>query len=382
MNARCESTPRRLQIVHLGFEDPAMSGAGGGAVRTHAINRRIAVDHDITVLVQRFPGCVDRFEDGVRYLHVGTGAGRNRLSRLVGYVSGSISALRRLPADLVVEDFFAPISTMAAPIWTGRPTIGVVQWLNARDKARQYRLPFQFIERFGVRRHHRLIAVSGGVAERLRAMNSALTVDVIGNGVQPEAFQTRQHLGNDVVFVGRLEIAQKGLDLLLHAWAQASQAVQGQLVIAGQGPDGQRLRALAGSLGIADRVRFVGWVSGAAKFDLLASARLVAVPSRFETFGLVALEALATGTPVVAFDIDCLREVVPVGCGKRVTAFDVSAYATTLADSYHDLDWIRDAAPQAREFATGYDWDVLAAQQQSVYVAAAGSTCGSGGQIS
>jgi glycosyltransferase involved in cell wall biosynthesis/O-antigen/teichoic acid export membrane protein len=364
---------RRLSVLHLGFEDPAAPGAGGGSLRTHEINRRlVAAGHRVTVLTTRFPGCIDRTSDGVRYMHIGIGAGRTRLTRLLGYLLGLPSAVRGSAADLVVEDFFAPISTIAAPLWTGRPTIGVVQWLNAREKARQYKLPFQLVERFGVRHHHRLIAVSEGIADRLRAMNPRAVVEVIANGVDPAAFDTTPQLGSDVVFIGRLEIAQKGLDLLLAAWAAASPHIAGQLVIAGTGPDEQRLRDQAAQLSITDRVRFVGWIAGAAKYQLLAAARLVVVPSRYETFGIVAIEALATGTPVVAFDIPCLREVIPIGCGQLVAPFDVAAYAQAITELYHDFDAIIAAAPCARAFAVGYDWDALADRQQRAYITAVG----------
>ena len=96
------------------------------------------------------------------------------------------------------------------------------------------------------------------------------------------------------------------------------------------------------------------------------------MPSRFETFGIVAVEALATGTPVVAFDIDALREVLPAGCAApRCRAFDVEAYAEALVQAYTDTAWIAAAAPVARRFAAGYDWDVLAARQEAVYTATA-----------
>lgn len=363
--------PQRLSVLHLGFEDPAAPGAGGGSLRTHEINRRlVAAGHRVTVLTTRFPGCIDRVSDGVRYVHIGFGAGRTRLTRLFGYLLGLPCAVRGSAADLVVEDFFAPISTIAAPLWTGRPTIGVVQWLNAREKARQYKLPVHLVERFGVRHHRRLIAVSEGIADRLRVMNPRAAVEVIGNGVDPAAFGTTPQLGDDVVFIGRLETAQKGLDLLLTAWAAASLQIACQLVIAGTGPDERRLRDQAAELGITDRVRFIGWVSGAAKYQLLAAARLAVMPSRFETFGVVAIEALATGTPVVAFDIPCLREVIPTGCGLRIAPFDVTAYAQAITELYHNPAAVTAAAPHARAFAAGYDWDIVADRQQCAYTAA------------
>jgi len=360
----------QLQILHLGFEDPAMPGAGGGSLRTHEINRRLTGEHQITVLTTRFPGCRDRIQDGVRYVHIGVGTGRTRLTRLLGYVLLLPLCTRRYPADIVIEDFFAPISTLAAPLWTGRPTIGMVQWLNAREKARQYHLPFHLLERAGVRRHRRLIAVSDDLADRLRVMNPRAEVDVVANGVDRAAFEPEHRLGQDVVFIGRLEIAQKGVDLLLQTWALAAPHLTGHLIIAGTGPDEQRLRRMVAELGLADRVRFVGWVSGAAKYALLADARLAVVPSRFETFGIVAVEALATATPVLAFDIACLRAVVPARCGRRVPAFDVHAFADALVAAYTDSEWLLSAGRAGRTFAAGYDWDALAQRQLVLYTTA------------
>jgi glycosyltransferase involved in cell wall biosynthesis len=124
--------------------------------------------------------------------------------------------------------------------------------------------------------------------------------------------------------------------------------------------------------GLADRVRFVGVVDEAEALQLMGRARLVAMPSRFETFGIVAVEAMATGTPVVAFDIDALREVLPARCTRRVPAFDVDAYVEALVGTYHDTAWIEAAAPVGRAFAAGFDWDVIATRQEAVYAAAAG----------
>ncbi|QFZ24478.1 glycosyltransferase family 1 protein [Saccharothrix syringae] len=359
-----------MRVLHLGFEDPALPGSGGGAVRTHEVNRRLARDHDVTVLTTRWPGCADRVQDGVRYEHVGLGRGRTHLGRIAGYALVLPFATRRREADLVVEDFFAPVSSTGAPRWTGRPTVGVVQWLNAREKSRQYRLPFFLVERAGVRAHRRLVAVSAGVADRLRALNPAAHVDVIGNGVDAAAFEVAVPRGRDVVFVGRLETAQKGLDLLLTAFAGIADRLPGDLVLAGDGPDGDALRARAASLGLADRVRFPGRVADRAKFELFAAAAVVAVPSRFETFGIVAAEAAACGSPVVAFDIDCLREVVPDGVGVRVPAFDTAALGRALLDLAVDPDRADRMGARGRELARSRSWDRIARQQEEAYLSA------------
>jgi glycosyltransferase involved in cell wall biosynthesis len=120
-------------------------------------------------------------------------------------------------------------------------------------------------------------------------------------------------------------------------------------------------------LNLSARVRFVGWVQGAAKYDLLSSARLVVVPSRHETFGLVAVEALASGTPVIAFEIPCLSEVIPAGSGWLVPPFDVEALSSTLIKRYNDQDELLAAGLRGRSFAGRFDWDRLADTQIDRY---------------
>ncbi len=372
-------TPR---VLHLGFEDPLMPGAGGGSVRTHQINRRlVAAGFSVTVLTTTYPGAQERVQDGVRYVPLGFGQGRNRLTRLLGYIARLPFEARRRgrDADLVVEDFFAPFSTMAAPLWTGRPTIGMVQWLHAADKARQYRVPVHWLERFGVRCHSRMIAVSQGTADKLSRLNPAARVDVIGNGIDHEALDGELTLGRDVLFVGRLELHPKGLDLLLTAWATAAPQLGARLVLAGTGPDRERIEQLIASLGVEDSVELVGWVSGQAKRDLVRSARLVVVPSRHETFGLVAVEALAGGTPVVIFDIPSLREVVPAGCGWKVEPFSTDALAAELVRRYSAESELLAAGVQGRSFARQFDWDAQAERQAAVYRSAVSAETGAPG---
>ncbi|MCC9144278.1 MULTISPECIES: glycosyltransferase family 4 protein [unclassified Arthrobacter] len=369
----------RLRVLHLGFEDPLMPGAGGGSVRTHQINRRLAAGgFSVTVLTTTYPGAEERIQDGVRYVPVGFGQGRNRLTRLLGYIARLPFEARRRrgEADLVVEDFFAPFSSMAAPLWSGRPTIGVVQWLHAGDKARQYKVPVHWLERFGVRSHSRMIAVSQGTADKLALLNPAARVEVVGNGIDRNSLDREPELGDNVLFVGRLELKPKGIDLLLSAWAAAAPQLGAKLILAGTGPDHERIEQLINSLGLSESVELVGWVSGEAKRDLVRSARLVVVPSRHETFGLVAVEALAGGTPAIIFDIPGLREVVPRDCGWMVRPFDVQALAAELVQRYPDGSTLLAAGRRGQAFARQFDWDVQADRQAAIYRSALSARTG------
>lgn len=131
-------------------------------------------------------------------------------------------------------------------------------------------------------------------------------VVTIHNPVDIEEFQFRaangeRPWGGDgpvVVAAGRL-VRQKGFDILLRAFARMRSG-DARLAIIGEGPDREALRALAGELGVADRVIMPGHVNEPAPW--FAHAAAFALSSRWEGFGHVLVEAMACGTPAIAFD--------------------------------------------------------------------------------
>jgi glycosyltransferase involved in cell wall biosynthesis len=248
--------------------------------------------------------------------------------------------------------------------------VGVVQWLWARQKSRQYKLPFFLVEQWGVRTHRRLIAVSSGIAARLQALNPAADVRVIPNGVEPQDVSANGLNRTDLVFLGRMELEAKGIDLLLRAFAKIASSVDANLVIAGDGRDRERVRRLAEELGLSDRIRLPGAVDSAARSELLTRARLVCVPSRFETSSLVSLEAQASGTPVLAFDIPALREVLAPDGGVLVPAFDVEAYAAAMLQLVMAPVRCHAMGEAGRRFVRRFHWDTVAWQQERVYLEA------------
>ncbi|MGA3220279.1 MAG: glycosyltransferase [Acidimicrobiales bacterium] len=366
--ANPSASAHRPRLLHLAFEDPRAPGAGGGSVRTHEINRRLAERWDITAVCARYPGSADRVEDGVRYVHVGRNWGH--WPSLLTYFMSLPLALRRYGSDLVVEDFAAPFGSIGIPWMTRRPVVGVVQWLFAAQMKTKYHLPFPLVERLGTRSHRRLIAVSADLSEQLRLRNPRAEVTTVRNGLDDTAFAARHRPRADVVYLGRLDVAQKGLDLLLDAYARVVSTVDCDLLLAGNGPDEALLRARVGSLHLGSRVRFLGRVADCDRFDLLAGARVVVMPSRHETFGMVALEAQAVGTPVLSFEIPCLRELNTAATGVSVAPFDVGAFASALAGLVRDPQRCSGLGAAASAAAKTLRWEELALRQEDVYLRA------------
>jgi D-inositol-3-phosphate glycosyltransferase len=207
-------------------------------------------------------------------------------------------------------------------------------------------------------------------------------VEVIAPGVDHTAFspgdraEARTGLGLPtdrpmLLFVGRIQ-PLKGADLALRCLAELPEAVTLAIVGGPSGAEGaaelQRLCALAANLRLDDRVRWVPPQPHDALADWYRAADVCLVPSRSESFGLVALEAAACGTPVVAANVGGLRSIVDHGhTGFLVDVRTASAFADPVAELLADRERAAamgaDAAAQSRRFA----WSITAARLRRVY---------------
>jgi len=358
-----------MRILHLAYEDPLQPGSGGGSIRNQEINRRLGVRHKIVALVAAYPGAEERVEGRVRWVPIGLRTG-TRLDRLSYFALAGL-AVRRFEHDLLVEDFGAPFSTAFAPPFTNRPVVAQVQWLFARQMWVKYRLPFHVVERGGLRLYRDFIAVSEWLAEELRRRRPEASVATIPNGVEPAAFDVELAEPRHLLFVGRLDVAQKGADLLLESLARARELLEGRippLLIVGDGPDSSQLKRQVQQLGLSDVVRFCGHVKGPQKYSLFGEAYAILMPSRFETFGMVAAETLAAGLPLITYDVGPLAEVTGRIGTRLVQPFDTAAFAEAIVASVRHPRW-RSADFQARrKWARRYDWDAITERQEAHYL--------------
>ena len=370
-----------MRVLHLAFEDHLRPGSGGGSLRNREVNSRLsAMGHTVDVVAANYPGAQSRVEDGVRYRHCGLSRSYafSLISHQLCLPAVVAAATRRVQPDVIVEEFAPLTSSLGVGYWTRIPTVGVAQGFFAEEKAREYRLPPRLlvgIQQWGTRSHRQLVAVSEEVKRQLVDVSTASTVTVIPNGVDCAAaelarhFSTRQTV-NVVVFLGRLEIRQKGLDVLLGAMSRTDRRIS--LLIAGDGKDKKKIEAAIAEAGLQDRVQLVGAVHGEAKWRLIADAGLLVQPSRYETFGISVLEAMACGTPVVASDLPCLRELLPATAGLLVPADDPVALARGIDGLLAVPEQLRAMQQAGPEIASRYDWDTIARAQLAVYERAAG----------
>ena len=168
--------------------------------------------------------------------------------------------------------------------------------------------------------------------QRIRVVPNPLDLDEFEVPPARGRFRQQHELGNAplVVFLGKIT-PRKRIDVLMAAMPRLQMSAA-RLVVAGNDMGGgSAARRLAGTLGIADRTLFAGLLTGRARLELLADADVVVYPSADEVFGLVPLEALLCGTPVVvAGDSGCGEVVGGLEGGQVVALGDPAALAVAI----------------------------------------------------
>ncbi len=205
---------------------------------------------------------------------------------------------------------------------------------------------------------HRTFGVSGS---RIGVVPAGVDLDAFGPRGPRPAVPTGD--GPLLLFVGRLQ-PLKGPDVAVRTLARVRDAVPGArlAVVGGASGSGDgrtgpaELQHLADSLGVGDAVSFHDPVPQSALAGWYRAADVLLAPSRSETFGLVALEAQACGTPVVAADVPGLRATVRAG-GVLVAGHDPAAHAAAVVEVLRDRDVARRLRDGGLAFAASTTWD-------------------------
>ncbi|GEL17312.1 glycosyltransferase family 4 protein [Pseudonocardia asaccharolytica] len=347
---------------------------GGGAVVVARIAARLARDHRVTVYAGSYRGSRSQLRDGVRYVFLPVGWAGPRAGQLLFALLLPLVALVHRPG-VWVESLTPPFSASLLPVVARCPVVGLVQMLSGADMARRYRLPFPVVERWGLALYRHFVVLNETDGQAVRRANPRARVTLIPNGVDlPPVDPAGYGRGRYALFLGRIEVQQKGLDLLFDALGPQPPL---PVVVAGGGPPAQEARLRELVRGAApDRVRLPGRVDGAVKEALLRDCAFLVVPSRYETFCLSALEAMAHGKPVVHFDLPRLAWIGP-GCGIAVPAFDVAALGAALARLAADEPLRARLGRGARARSADFGWDAAAARYAGLV---AGLLAGPAGQ--
>lgn len=352
----------RPTIWHFLYDDLRNPWVGGGgAVRAWELYRRLRDEFDITVWHGAYPGARAEDREGIRYVPLGSPSSYP-WSRWT-FARAARRLLERGGYDVALVEH-SPYTPLRVP--SSARVMGVVHHLTGPTAVQRWGQLLGALvaawERRQLARYARIAATSFATAAALQRCGVRAPVSVIPAGVDDALFALpRRWVGPTILYLGRLDAFQKGLDVLLAALGRVvHRCPDVRLWLAGQGRDEQALRRKAEELGVATHIRWWGPVSEKMKHRLLTCAAVFVLPSRFEGFGIAAAEAMAAGVPVVATSVGSLPEVVGDG-GVLVPADDPGALATALEVLLSDPERRRRLGEAARQRAGRFRWSAIAA---------------------
>src|SRR3954470_14962107 len=386
-----------MRILLISWEYPPVV-EGGLARHVRKLSEQLVADGVEMHVLTRGGGHLPAQEDrhGVIVHRVREPAYPKDVNAFVRWVDAMNADMRDMGAELcerydfdVVHSHDWLVSAPAEPLAraTGRPWLVTVHatefgrhqgWV---DKYPQSHI--HAVERDMVRNADHVITCSNYMRGHVGSTFgvSPRSISVIPNGIDP---QDLEHVDDDlgalrakyaepeqrlVLLVGRL-VYEKGFHLALDALAQVIRRFGDvRFVVAGTGTAEKELKTQARKLGLTKHGTFLGWVGDDKLHSLYRVADLCIVPSIYEPFGLVALEAMASGTLCIVADTGGLREVVPGdgSVGLRFRSRDSDSLGEILDDVLADDDRRQQVVAAAREHVLQFDWASVAAATLDLY---------------
>lgn len=220
-----------------------------------------------------------------------------------------------------------------------------------------------------------IIAVSDHTREQLRDLYrfDDAKLEMVPPGIDTDRFRpvdNRHPAVNrsrqSILVLSRLD-PRKGIDKAIRAFARLNRS-DAELLIAGTGRLESRLKELASDLNVRENVRFLGFVSDEELPALYSSVDLFVLPSEYEGFGIVFMEAMACGTPVIGTDVGGVPTAIDDGeTGYIVPIGEISELTKRLQVLLNDKKEYDQKASRARIWAKEHDWNTIAMQIETVY---------------
>jgi glycosyltransferase involved in cell wall biosynthesis len=376
-----------MRILAFNYEYPPLGGGGGVVFKQ--IMEELAQRHDVLVVTSAYSGLPRQEAHGrleIQRVRVvaRTGLSTATMPSMLSYWPSSAWAgmrlARRSKFDIINSHFAVPSAPSADMVarWFSIPHVLSIHGGDIFDPSKRlspHRLPVVrgFVSKL-LKRADCVVAQSTDTANNARRYyRPERSIEIIPLGIVPSTVKAVPRstlgLGDDrfvMVTVGRL-VARKNLDDLLHVLAQRGEA-QDLLVVIGDGPKRAEWQALAKSLGLETRVRFEGRVDEERKQQLLAASDAFVSTSEHEGFGLVFLEAMDRGLPVVAYDRGGQGDFLSDGVtGGLVPLRDRNAFAAAIGRLHLDAGYRARCAEHNRTAVKTYYIGACAAQYEALF---------------
>lgn len=362
-----------MRILAINWQDRKHPYAGGAEVHLHEIFSRLGLKgHHVTLLCCGFDGApAEENYDNMRIVRRG-----GRLLFNFGVKRWVRELMAEESYDVVIDDI------NKIPFYTARfvdkPILGIVHHLFGKaiyQEVDPISASYVYLAESLVPRYYRavpMMVVSESTRDDLvsRRMNRDL-IRVVHNGIDlteyspgPEGAKAAEPT---ICFLGRVK-RYKSIDHLLHAVDNLRAEIPNlRAHIVGSGGDEKRLRAIVDKLGVADRVTFHGYMSLAAKIDIVRQSWVVVCPSIKEGWGLTNIEANACGTPVICANVPGLRDSARDNqTGLLYPYGDIPALTDRIRRMINDSDLRQRLATGALAWAKKFSWERAADETESI----------------
>ncbi len=346
--------PRLVISIYDSFHNPYYSG--GGPIVVHEVAKRLTGKFSITVLTGNYPGAKDSQIDGVIYKHIGL---EDWFSSLTSFQFLLPYQLGKEQFDVWIESFNPPYSTAFLPLFTNKPVIGLAHILSGEVMKAKYGLPFDIYEKAGLRLYKQVIVPTEQLASDIQKTSPKTQTVIIPNGLVHRDLPPVPSSEHYMLFLGRLDWKQKGLDMLIKSYALIKDRIPYKLYLAGHGTDNEIafLRELIHKNNLEEYIILKGRVEGDQKDMMLANTDFVVIPSRYEGMSLVALEAFAYKKPIVCFDIPGFQWVEHPRIALKAKPFDLHEYAQLMVVLAREENTRLEMGERAYNLIKEYNWD-------------------------
>jgi glycosyltransferase involved in cell wall biosynthesis len=388
-----ENTPLKiLQLTYESFGSPF--GFGGAGVRAYEIYKRLKDRHDITMLCLKYPGVTDREMEGLQHIFVGTES-MSRTRSVLAYTLKAAGFVRKYgdSFDVIIENFLPAIPYFSRFL-TKTPVILQMQGIMGVHSLKKfnslYGLPMFIVEKIYPHLYKTFILVGNENEYPTGEQSSQNTIikgewqcdqkrkgkkyTVIPNGIDRELLSINSEEEHDyILFLSRIDVYTKGLDILIEAFRNISERFKNlKLLFAGYefNSTADLIQRLPDTL--RDRVKYVGFVSGQEKLELLSRAKIFVLPSRHEAHPVSILEALALGKAVLVSDIPELHYIGEREIGLTFKNGSPQDLAEKLSLLLKNSAMRQRLGKKGRDFASQFLWDDMALKFESFIFEVAG----------
>jgi len=353
-----------MKILHL--TPNYLPAIGGVEITTHEINKRLVKDgFEIEVITQKEPNAPEyEVKDGVSIHRISVFEPlklRYRIGRVTPHM---IPKIFQLEFDILHAHSYGFFPTWAS-LFSTKP---VVISPHSDPLAKIYPL-WDLFRAIPIREADRIVALSEMEKKHLikRGIKSEKIV-IIRNGVTLPPVKGKDiDIHPMILCMARMDIDHKGQDVMLKAMQKMHKKLpDAKLIMVGDGKDFSFLKGMAENLGLEDCVKFTGFLDDAIKWDHLSSCDVLSIAPRIEPFGVVYLEAMACGKPIVTTNVGGIPEVVG-DCAVLVPPNDPGSLADALIKVLTDEGLAQTLSQKGLGRVQGFDWDNIVPKYKALY---------------